>query len=264
MEQIAFPLFLPATRLDRLAKANGSKADAVIVDLEDAVAPSDKDAVRQNLKTSLGSGRLPLVVRINGAATQWHSADLDVCRDLPIQAIMLAKAETAADCQAAAHRSGKPVIALIESALGIANATEIASASDRLAFGSIDYAADMGLAHVEHALLHARSILVHAARLAGQSAPFDGVTADLHDEDRIISDSRHACDLGFGGKLLIHPAQIAPARRGFAPSEQEVSWAERVLAASNVQSGAVQLDGAMIDAPVIKRAESIMQRARES
>lgn len=264
MEQIAFPLFLPATRLDRLDRACGSNADAVLIDLEDAVAPADKDAARHELQSALRAGQLPLILRINGVATQWHDADVEACRGLPIQAIMLAKAETAADCQAVARRSGKPVIALIETALGIANAKEIASGSDRLAFGSIDYAADMGMAHVEHALLYARSILVHAARLAGQGAPFDGVTADLHDAERIIADSRHACDLGFGGKLLIHPAQVAPARRGFAPSAQEISWAERVLAASKSQGGAIQLDGAMIDAPVVKRAESIMKRAGDS
>lgn len=270
MDQIAIPLFLPATRLDRLAKAANSGADAVILDLEDAVAPAGKKAARDGLMASLQPGARPLLVRINSPGTPWHAEDVTACRALPIQGVMLAKAETSAECREVAVRSGKPVMALIETARGLANAVDIAASSDRLAFGSIDYAADLGMAHVDHALLHARSALVQAARLAGQAAPLDGVTTDLHDEARITADSRHAQELGFGGKLVIHPAQIAPARRGFAPSLQEVDWAKRVCAAAKAQvgnqaenqTGAIQLDGAMIDAPVIKRAESILRRAK--
>ena len=264
MDQIAFPLFLPATRLDRLAKACGSGADAVILDLEDAVDSRSKDAARQALADALEPAQVPLLVRINARGTEWNRQDELACAGLPNQAVLLPKAERAQDCEAVAKATGKPVMALIESARGLANAAEIAAASVRLAFGSIDYAADLGIAHLEHALLHARATIVHAARLAGQGAPLDGVTADLHDADRIARESRHGCEMGFGGKLLIHPAQIEPARRGFAPTEEEIVWARRVIEAAEGSEAAVQLDGAMVDAPVIKRAVSILQRANQS
>lgn len=260
MQHIAFPLFLPATRLDRLGKASGSGADAVILDLEDAVSPSEKVAARDGLLTGLAPQALPLVLRVNDPTTPWHDADLLASRALPVQAVMLAKTETADSCLKVAERTGKPVIALIETALGLANARAIAEASIRLAFGSIDYAADLGIAHIEPALLHARSTLVHAARLAGQGAPLDGVTADFRNADLVSAESRHGRDMGFGGKLLIHPVQIDPARRGFAPTKAEQDWARRVLEIAGSAEGAVQLDGAMVDAPVIKRAESIMKR----
>lgn len=264
IEQIAFPLFLPATRMDRLDKACTSGADAVIIDLEDAIDVSNKHAAREALIASLKPALVPLLVRINGLGTAWCEADLGACRDLPLDAVMLPKAEAAADCDVVIRATGKPVVALIESARGLANAGEIAAASARMAFGSIDYAADLGLGHLEHALLHARSVLVHTARLERQAAPFDGVTEDLHDAAWIAAESRRSSEMGFGGKLLIHPAQIEPARRGFAPTTEEVDWARRVLAATRAGGSAVQLDGAMLDAPVIKRAESILKRSAES
>jgi citrate lyase subunit beta/citryl-CoA lyase len=149
-------------------------------------------------------------------------------------------------------------MALIESARGLVAARAIALASARLAFGSIDFAADLGCAHGREALLAARLELVIASRLAGIAPPIDGVTDAVRDPDQVRADATHAAALGFGGKLLIHPAQIAPARAGFQPNAEEIAWAERVLAAGD---GAVTVDGALVDAPVRIRAKQIRRRA---
>ena len=178
---------------------------------------------------------------------------------LGLAAVMLAKAETAADVEATSAATGGPVVALIESARGLAAARPIAAASARIAFGSIDFAADMGSTHTRTALAFARSELVLASRLAGRAAPIDGVTTSIKDPDLICADAAHACELGFSGKLLIHPAQIAPAIDGFRPSADDLAWAERVLAAQG--AGAAAIDGAMVDAPVLLHAEQIVRRA---
>lgn len=264
MDKIAFPLFLPGLRMDRFDKAAASGADAVIVDLEDAVAPDQKATARDQVVAALKGTTppVPVILRINAAGTDWHAADLRACADLPLQAIMLPKAEDPVICQSVAQATGLPVIALIETALGLHNAVEVAKASAHIAFGSIDYAADLGIAHDRQALAHARSTLVLAARLAGQGAPWDGVTTDLNDEATIEGDAQHGLGMGFGGKLLIHPAQIVPARRGFAPGDAELAWARRVMEAAAQGGSAVKLDGAMVDAPVIKRAQAVLARAQ--
>lgn len=258
------PLFIPATRPDRFAKAAAAAPDALIVDLEDAVAPEEKAAARAALAENLAKadlGGAAVLLRINAAGTPWHEADLAAAAALPLAGLLLAKAETPEDLRRAAQVSGLPVMALIESAKGIAGAREIAKASARLAFGSIDYAADLGMGHTRDSLLSARSELVLASRLAGIPAPLDGVTTAVQDEPRILEDCAHAAELGFSGKLLIHPAQVAAARRGFRPSEAEIAKARRVLEAAASGAAALRLDGEMVDMPVILRARRILARA---
>lgn len=263
LDRIALPLFVPASRMDRYAKAAAAGADAVIVDLEDAVAPDAKDSARADLVRMLPrDGAVPTLVRINAAGTPWFQADVAACRDLPLTAIMLPKAEDPDLCRSLAQQTGKPVVGLIETALGLHHAPAIAAACARLAFGSIDFAADLGLAHDQMPLLAARAQLVLAARLAGQAAPWDGVTVAVDDAEAIMQDCRHGVAMGFGGKLLIHPAQIDPARRGFAPTAAEQDWAQRVMAATADSAAAVKLDGQMIDAPVIMRARAILARVQ--
>ncbi|WP_186396768.1 CoA ester lyase [Stappia sp. TSB10GB4] len=262
--RITLPLFVPGDRPERFAKAVAAGADAVIVDLEDAVAPVAKEAARAGLAEALAPLLRPtsMLVRVNAGGTPWHATDLAACAGIAgLAGIVLPKAETAGDCARVTDATGLPVIALIESARGLANAGEVAGASARLAFGSIDFAADLGMAHEREVLRPARFALAMAARLAGQAGPIDGVTTALKDEEAIIGDCRHAVDMGFAGKLIIHPAQIAPARRGFAPSEAECEWAQRVLAAVEGGAAAVAVDGAMVDAPVIARARQILTRA---
>lgn len=263
IDRLTLPLFVPGDRPERFAKAMTAGADAVIVDLEDAVAPDAKAGARAGLERALAplAGTGPVLLRINASGTPWHAEDLAACAGLPLAGIVLPKAETGGDCLAVSKATGLPVVALVESARGLRNAEEIASASARIAFGSIDFAADLGIAHERDVLLPARFALAMAARLAGQAAPIDGVTTALREEDVIADDCRHAVAIGFGGKLLIHPAQIAAARKGFAPSEGECDWARRVLAAVEGGAAAIAVDGAMVDAPVIARARRILERA---
>ena len=263
LDAIALPLFVPADRPDRYVKAFAAGADAVILDLEDAVAPDAKDRARTALAaaaSAIAEAASPVLVRVNAIGSRWHEADLAAVAALRLAGVILPKAESSRDISETERRAGVPVVALIESARGLAAAREIAGAASRLAFGCIDFAADLGCAHTREALLHARSELVLASRLAGRSGPIDGVTAAYGDAAAVEEDARCAALLGFAGKLLIHPAQIAPARAGFAPSAQDQAWAERVLAASP-DGGAVSVDGVMVDAPVRLRAESIMRRA---
>ncbi|WP_110030516.1 HpcH/HpaI aldolase/citrate lyase family protein [Hoeflea marina] len=258
-------LFVPADRPDRYAGALESGADAVVIDLEDAVAAETKSIARSMLVDRLLSvpvATVPVLVRVNGAGTSFHADDLAAVSCL-LQAgrmagVMLPKAESAGHIRAIRAGLALPaaIVALVETAAGLALADEIAGTADRIAFGSVDFAADIGCDHSREALLHARSRLVIAARAAGMPAPIDGVTRAIRDEEAIESDARHGAGLGLKGKLLIHPAQIAPARRGFAPTEAEVAWSDRVLAAMG-NGAAVSLDGQMVDAPVIARARQI-------
>ena len=253
------PLFVPGDRPERFGKAAASGADAVIIDLEDAVAPERKEEARRAAVAA--SLPLPVFVRVNAAGTPWHAEDLAALAGAPLTGIILPKAEDPAAL--ATLRALLPdegvVVALVESARGLAGARELARAAGRLAFGSMDYAADLGCAHTREALLTARAELVLASRMAGLPAPLDGVTASIGDDALTEADAAHAAALGFGGKLLIHPRQVAPALRGFAPGEEEVAWARRVLASGG--EGAAKVDGAMIDAPVRMRAERILTRA---
>lgn len=256
-------LFLPADRLDRLPKAVAAPADAVILDLEDAVAPDLKDAARSTLSGALddAANKKSIIVRINGTDTEWCDKDADVVADLPVAAVMLPKCETSAQCERISRACGKPIIALVETAKGVHNAYEIARSARRLAFGNLDYAADLGLEQDPIALAHARSTLVLASRVAGIASPIDGVTKHLDAPDIAEADATHSRKMGFGGKLLIHPKQIEPARRAFRPTESDILWAERVLKAIEGGSGVATLEGQMIDAPVVSRARQLLARA---
>jgi citrate lyase subunit beta/citryl-CoA lyase len=263
MGHIVTPLFVPGDKPERYAKAANSGADAIIIDLEDAVSPDNKIAARYAL---VRPGALPsgirIYVRVNAAGTPWHAEDIAALADLPVSAILLPKAESPHDIEQASNAAGcKPVIALLESALGLAMARQIAACAcvPRLAFGSIDYCADLGMAHLRDALLTARCEIVLASRLAALAPPLDGVTPSLDDAALLEDDARYASNLGFGGKLCIHPRQIDPVRGGFAPTAEELAWAKTITDAC--EQGAVQVNGAMVDAPVRARARHILQRA---
>ncbi len=258
------PLFVPGHRPELLAKAARSGADAVIIDLEDAVPADAKDAARAALRRDVAG--LPVLVRINPPGTPWHAADLRAVTALarahpvpagpPLAGLVLPKASAAGLGPAFPC----PVIALVETAEGLDTARELARAPGiaRLAFGSVDYCADLGCAHSRVALQHARSHLVVVSRLAGLPAPLDGVTLALDDAAACLDDARHAAELGFGGKLCIHPRQIAPVLEGFTPAAADIAWARLVMRAP---PGASVLDGAMIDPPVRARAAAILRRA---
>lgn len=255
--EFVVPLFVPGNRPERFEKAAASGADAIILDLEDAVAADAKDAARAAVHA--GFTGLPVFLRINGAGTPWHVADLATAQTSPFAGIVVPKAELG-DLAALAEKSRLPVLALIETAQGLADARRIAALPgvEQLVFGSIDFCADLGCAHTREALLAARSELVLASRLAGLAAPVDGVTTGIEDAELIAGDARHALELGFGAKLAIHPRQIEPIRSGFRPDETEIAWARKVLASGE---GAAAVDGAMVDEPVRIRARAVLARA---
>ncbi|WP_027135100.1 HpcH/HpaI aldolase/citrate lyase family protein [Geminicoccus roseus] len=265
MTAFDFPLFVPADRPERISKAAASGADCVFIDLEDAVASQAKASARIGLVQALAqlpAHPLPIFLRINASGTPWHADDLAALAILPVAGVVLPKAEHPEDLKRLAAILGDRarVVALVESASGLAQARLLARSAGRLAFGSIDFAADLGCAHSREALLLARLELVLASRLAGLPGPIDGVTTAIDRPDEILDDAAHAASLGFAGKLLIHPRQIIPARQGFAPSEADVNWARRVLDAAG-DGAAIALDGAMVDAPVIARARQIIARS---
>jgi len=257
-------LFVPADRPERIAKALAAGAGAVIVDLEDAVGPQSKDAARQQLAQWLATaGDARVVVRVNGVATPWFAQDIALCASPAVVAVMLPKAESAADIARAAT-AAKAVLPLIETAQGFDRMREIGAAPrvERLVFGTIDFQVDMGIEGEGEELLFFRSQMVLASRLAGIKAPCDGVSTALDAPDALRAESLRARRLGFGAKLCIHPKQVAVVNAAFAPSEEELAWARRVLDVATQSGGAaVALDGKMVDAPVIARARSLLQRS---
>jgi len=261
VETMQAPLFVPACRPERFGKAALSGADGIILDLEDAVAAQDKNRARASLDRDFTTK--PVLVRINAAGTPWHEADLNAVAALQPAAILLPKAEDPAVIDdIAARLAGRvPILALIETAAGLANARALAACRDvvRLAFGSVDFCADMGSHHLRDILLPARFELVLASRLAGIAPPLDGVTLNLDDPVSCHADALHARTLGMTGKLCIHPRQAEPVLRAFALSGTEIAWAARVLACGE---GVARLDGEMVDEPVRRRARRIMQIAR--
>ncbi len=262
-------LFVPASRPDRIPKALASGADAVIVDLEDAVEPAAKDTARAALAAFCGEQpQARVLVRVNDAASAWFASDLDVCARLAgVAGIVLPKAESAEQVAAAAV-AGKPVIPIIESARGVLELPRIAAVAgvQRLSFGALDLGLDLGMAPqadgARAMLDHVRCQLLLHGRVAGLAAPLDGVYPAIDDESGLAAAARHARELGFAGMLCIHPAQIPIVHRTYAPSEQEVDWARRVVQAhESTGAAAFRLDGKMVDAPVIAQARQVLARA---
>ena len=261
-------LFVPGDRPDRFDKAAASGADAVILDLEDAVAPEAKARAREAIGEWIArhpEQRPRIVVRINDSHSPWWTDDLALLSRAEVVLAMLPKAESAAQVAivVAALPAGAGVIPLIETARGVQDVEQVAVAKGvaRLAFGTLDYAVDLDIAGDERALLYPASRIVIASRCAGLAAPIAGVTPTLDDEERLRSDLAFERALGFGAKLAIHPRQVAVIRDAMLPSAAEVEWARKVLAAVDGAPGAVQVDGRMVDRPVIRKAQAILARA---
>jgi len=269
-------LFVPANRPDRYDKALASGADAVIVDLEDAVAPAAKAQARDTLADWLALQAEPqenLWVRINAADTQWYDEDVRCFANVPIAGIVLPKAD---DCDAirniAQHfvgpRSRSRLLPLIETAVGIAQMRDIARAQhvERLVFGSIDLQVDLGIQcePQESELTHLRVEMVIASRLANIAQPVDGVTTTFDDVSFLEHAVSRARRIGFGAKLCIHPRQVEVVNQGFLPDAEEIVWARAVMAAvEQSDGGAISLNGKMIDKPVIMQAEKFLWQIGE-
>lgn len=254
-------LFVPGNRPERFAKACAAGADVVIVDLEDAVPPADKLAARDALAAWLSPAH-PVLVRINSADSAWFRGDLALCGLPGVAGIVLPKAERTQDLAEIAAAGAQAILPLIESAAGIWNGVELARSPrvQRLVFGAIDFSFDLGISEGYEQLLYFRSQLVLMSRVAGIAAPVDGVTVALDDPDLVRADSARARALGFGGKLCIHPKQVALVNAAFAPGADELAWAARVVAAGST-GAAVAVDGKMVDRPVILIAQQMLDEA---
>lgn len=253
-------LFVPGDRPDRFAKAVASGAGGVILDLEDAVAPSEKDAARAHVVGWLAGG-LPAAVRVNAVDTPWFGKDVAALRGASCT-VMLPKA-TAEGVAAVVDVLGDQirVLALVETAAGVTAASSLCALPQvvRLAFGSIDFSTELGVeADDREALLHARSGLVLASVAAGIAPPLDGVTTDVTSGERARIDAEYAARLGFTGKLCIHPRHVEPVDSAFMPTSAQLRWARTVLDGSS--TGASRVDGHMVDAPVLERARRLIER----
>lgn len=259
-------LFVPADRPERFEKAAATNADAIVLDLEDAVAPDKKAQARANL-TECAINPERIFIRINAPRTYDYDKDLAALAQSHFRNIIVSKAEEPSDLDdtIAAIGSGTRIVPLIETAVALDNARKLAmhDAVPFLAFGSIDFALDMGCEHTPEALLFARQRLVFQSRMAQKSPPIDGVTVAIDDVPQLRSDALRARELGFSGKLLIHPRQVDPVAEVFRPSDVDVAWAKSVLeAAANAEAGALRVNGQMVDRPVLVRAERILSRRR--
>jgi citrate lyase subunit beta/citryl-CoA lyase len=246
-------LFVPGDRPERFDKAAASGADIVILDLEDAVAPSAKQAAREAVRSWLSADR-GVLVRINSAGTEWFEKDLELCKEDGLLGFMLPKAEAGVTLERVAGL--KPTVALIESAAGVATVQQVAGVPgvQRLAFGTIDLALDLETS-CDEILFVIGTQLVVASRSNGIASPIDGVTVGFKDPAPVEEAMRRARKCGFGAKLCIHPAQVAPVRHAFSPTSQELAWARRLVDADRASGGAaVAVDGQMVDKPVVAKA----------
>ena len=261
-------LFVPGHRPERFAKALASGADAVIIDLEDAVPLDAKDTARSALLSAWADfdadQRARLLVRVNPVGTPWHEADLAAVASLTgLGALMLPKAENPQQLEHAFTACGVPVLPLIESAEGVGQMDAIARASGvlRLGLGHIDLQADLRIicGPDEAEIAPIRLAMVVASRRAHLPAPVDGVTTATTDADVLARDAQRSRRFGFGAKLCIHPAQVAGVHQALASTEAECDWARRVLAAEVAAGGgAFSVDGKMVDPPVLLLARQIL------
>lgn len=256
-------LFVPGDRPERFDKACNSGADVVVIDLEDAVTPERKSAARAAVRTWLEAGG-KACIRLNGTDTEWFNDDCELLELEGITLVALPKAERAEQISQLADRlrPGVNIFPIVETALGVWNAVEVAQAPkvERLAFGSVDFQLDTGIIGDDLELLYARSRLVIASAIARIDAPVDGVTVALDDDEQLRIDVLGARSKGFGGKLCVHPRQVAQINQGFLPSEDEVQWAQAVIREVEAHTGvgAISLKGKLIDQPVIDRARKLL------
>lgn len=264
-------LFVPGTRPERFQKALDSGADAVILDLEDAVPVTEKELARNAIRSAWPSftkeqkGRL--VIRSNSPGSEFYSADLILAQELNITSILIPKSESLDQINGAALLlPNTAIIPMIETALGLDRLRDIANSNQviRLALGNIDLQVDLGMAcdADETELQTARFQIVLASRLAAIAPPIDGVTQSTDNIEQITHDAKRAKRMGFGAKLCIHPKQVTIVQAAFMPSQEELVWAKRVIEADEAsKGGAVKLDGRMIDRPVVVLAQRTLALA---
>jgi citrate lyase subunit beta/citryl-CoA lyase len=260
-------LFVPANRTDRYVKALASGADIVVIDLEDAIAHDAKDKARRLLDASwadIADDADRVVIRINGMDSVELADDAALCASLSPAGVMVPKAESVGSLDALYERVGEiPLIPMIESAIGFRDIDQLActAGTSRLAFGHIDFQADLGMVPgpEQAELAPVRLGIVLASRAAGLPGPIDGITLETSKASEIIASTRRSIRFGFTGKLCIHPDQVEAVHAAFAPSAEDAAWARRVVEAAEASKGAaVQVDGRMVDRAVILLAERVL------
>jgi citrate lyase subunit beta/citryl-CoA lyase len=256
------PLFVPGDRPERFGKAAESGADTVILDLEDGVVPEKKAAARDAVARHGVGPSVPVWVRINAKGSPWFADDIAALRTTRVDAVMLPKTEEAAGVETIAAAFGRsiPVVVLIETAAGMADLTAVLRAENVIgaAFGSLDYALDLGSDPLWETLLFARSEIVLRSRVAGLPAPIDGVCTTTGDAELVKQDAAAAAGLGFGGKLAIHPRQVAAIAAAFRPSAADLAWAQEIVSLAG-DGKPVKVAGQMVDRPVLERARRIVR-----
>lgn len=269
-------LFVPAAQARMIEKARGLAASAVILDLEDGVGFGEKQSAREGLASIVGRAwpdRPLLFARVNGPGTEHFEADLAAVATLPLVGVCIPKCESASQVLEAERRllesgadEGIRLCPFVESARGILNANEIASASPRVvavALGSEDLAADMGIRRTKGGaeMAYWRGVVATAARAAG-AIPIDGVFIDFSDPEGLAADAAIGRSMGFGGKQIIHPSQIDHVARAYAPTDEELGRATRIVEAFDEAEregrGVVVVDGRMIDRPIVLQARRLL------
>jgi citrate lyase subunit beta/citryl-CoA lyase len=275
-------LFAPANHARRVEKALTLGADAVILDLEDAVATAEKPEARPLIIEALEKPRTgKLYVRVNALSTEWSYGDIVVAVRAGLDGIVLPKVEHAHELRTADWLIGNleqardlprgtvDLIPIIETGLGVSNLAAICGAGTRvrrLAFGAGDFTLDMGMTWTrdETELLPHRAACVLASRAGGLEPPVDTVWADLRDNEGFVASAKKASALGFQGKMCIHPDQIGPANAAFTPDEAAVARARRIVAAFEKAEAdglaSIQLDGQFIDYPIVQRARRVLEQ----
>jgi citrate lyase subunit beta/citryl-CoA lyase len=266
-------LFSPGDQPDLMGKAPGTDADVVVFDLEDAVVSGQKARAREAVAAVVADreASCEVCVRLNPLG-QGGETDLDAVLDAGPDSLMLPKVDAAADVRAVADRLADrgvdvPVLALLETASGILNAQEIAAVdvTDAVLLGAEDLSADIGATRTAEGaeILYARERVVLAAASAGVDA-IDTLYTDFEDREGLASDAAFAVELGYDGKMAIHPAQVPVINDAFAPDPEEIEWARRVVEARDAAKaegrGVFEVDGEMIDAPLVTQAETILDR----
>ncbi|OMP65980.1 HpcH/HpaI aldolase/citrate lyase family protein [Domibacillus epiphyticus] len=273
-------LFVPATKIEMVEKAIYSPADCIIIDLEDAVAVSEKESARENVKEALDhfKDKKDIFVRMNDIATPYWESDLSCAITNGAKGIIIPKVENAEGIQLVCdkvrgliRRSGLQieefdVIPLIESAKGVKNVYDIAEADKmitKLSFGSIDFSLDIDceLTPEGFELLYARSKIVTASKAAGLESPVDAVFPDLKNTEGLIKEAEFVKQLGFKAKLIIHPKQIEAVHSVFSPSKEEVEKAYKIVTeferAEKQGLASISVNNKMVDYPVYKKAQKI-------
>jgi citrate lyase subunit beta/citryl-CoA lyase len=255
-------LFLPASNSRAIGHARESSADLVILDLEDAVKPEDKDGAREAAVSAVaGDWPMPVAIRLNSIGSEWHSFDIDAVAGSKADFAVLPRAASAHLVHEVAEALSKPLLAMIETAAGVLAAAQIAPETAALIAGTNDLSADLKLppGAGRQPLQTALQSIVLAARAAAVPV-FDGVFNGLDELTGLEAECAEGRALGFDGKSLIHPKQIHPCNRAFSPSEEEIARARQLVDAYG--GGAERFEGRMIERMHVEAAQRLVERAR--